>query len=253
MHQDKLIDFPLSTGTYSSFVEHIISMAGRHSSSYICVANVHMFIEAYKDREFFQVIKRANIVTPDGLPLTWGLSMCKGIKQDRVAGMDLLPDLLKMMAKKKLSAFFYGGTPSLLSKTELFLKRRFPLLKLAGFYSPPYRNLTKEESAEIINTINLTNADIVFVVLGCPKQEKWMASMQGKINSCLIGIGGALPVMVGVQKRAPGWMQRAGLEWLFRLCQEPIRLGKRYFVTNSLFIYLLFKELYKNLKNSFSK
>lgn len=250
MKQNQLIHFPISIGSYSSFVDRIISLASSHSSSYVCIANVHMFIEAYRDSEFIQIIKNADIVTPDGMPLTWGLSWVHGIKQDRVSGMDLLPDLLPKMINKNLSAYFYGGSLFLLNKTEIFLKSKFPFLKLAGFYSPPFRDLTQDEDAEIIDRINRSNADVVFVMLGCPKQEKWMGAMQGKISACMIGVGGALPVMVGLQKRAPMWMQERGMEWFFRLCQEPRRMFKRYAVTNTFFFYLIIKDL---LKSGYSK
>lgn len=245
MNQKTLAEFPISVGNYYNFIDHIISLASNRSSTYICIANVHMFIEAYKDEEFNKIIKRANVVTPDGVPLTWGLSLIYGIKQVRVAGMDLLPDLMERMIKNSLSVFFYGGTPGLLKRTQGFLKKSFPLLRQAGYYSPPFRALTTKEDEEIIRRINASKANIVFVILGCPKQEKWMASMKGKINACMIGIGGALPVLVGMQKRAPAWMQEVGMEWLYRLYLEPARLYKRYAVTNTLFFYVFMKEYFK--------
>jgi N-acetylglucosaminyldiphosphoundecaprenol N-acetyl-beta-D-mannosaminyltransferase len=123
------------------------------------------------------------------------------------------------------------------------MDRHYPNLHIRGLYSPPFRALTPEEEERTIERINSSGAKLLFVVLGCPKQEQWMASMAGRINAVMIGIGGALPVLIGMQKRAPKWMQRAGLEWLFRLLQEPRRLFKRYFVTNSVFLYLLSREL----------
>lgn len=245
MYQKKLIHFPLSIGYYDSFLDLIITLASEKVSSYICIANVHMFIEAHNDKNFIQIIKKANIVTPDGMPLTWGLYLLNGIKQERVSGMDLLPDLLNVVIKNNLSVYFYGGSSALLDRTDIFLKDKFPLLNVAGFYSPPFRELTPEHNKQIIDEINFSNANIVFVILGCPKQEKWMGAMKGKINACMIGIGGALPVMVGLQKRAPKWMQKLGMEWFFRLCQEPRRLFRRYLITNTFFFYLLFKEFIK--------
>lgn len=245
MQQNTLIQFPISIGPYSSFVNKIIDLASNQSSAYVCVANVHMLVEAYFDQEFFQVLKDANIVTPDGMPITWGLSFFHGIKQDRVAGMDLLPDLLREMMQKKLSVYFYGGSQNLLSTTRSYVKEQFPQLNVKGYHCPPFRTLTDAENEATINKINLSKAHIVFVVLGCPKQEKWMSAMRGRINACMIGIGGALPVMVGLQNRAPMWMQDHGLEWLYRLYREPKRMFKRYIVTNSVFIFLVFKEIIK--------
>jgi N-acetylglucosaminyldiphosphoundecaprenol N-acetyl-beta-D-mannosaminyltransferase len=204
-----------------------------------------MFIEAHRDHDFLELIKSSEIVTPDGKPLTWALQSLYGIKQDRVAGMDLLPDLLTIMSEQHISAYFYGGEPEVLDKAKIYLKDSFPKLNIAGFYSPPFRDLTLLEENKIIEEINKTLPSVVFVILGCPKQEKWMASMKGKINTVMIGIGGALPVMLGIQKRAPRWMQDAGLEWLFRLSQEPLRLFKRYWQTNNLFVWIFLKEFFK--------
>lgn len=236
------MNFGISMGKYSSFINNIILLASQRASSNVCVANVHMFIEAYQDKSLSKIINTADIVTPDGMPLAWGLRLLLGVKQDRVAGMDLLPDLLQQLTVHKLPVYFYGGTPELLQVTELFLLRKYPLLNISGLYSPPFRELTKEEEQQVVNKINSSGASVVFVVLGCPKQEKWMASMKGRINAVMIGVGGALPVMVGIQKRAPRWMQKLGLEWFFRLMQEPKRLLRRYVITNSLFLYLMTKE-----------
>ncbi|PWT73106.1 MAG: glycosyltransferase [Bacteroidetes bacterium] len=242
MRRGKLIHFALSVGAYSAFVPNIIELARQRLSSNVCVANVHMFVEAWLDQNFAKVINSADIITPDGKPLTWGMRILYGIRQERVAGSDILPELLHECEKQNLSVFFYGGSQDLLDETSSFLKNKYPRLEVAGFYSPPYRELTDDENAEIVKKINDAAPNIVLVVLGCPKQEKWSSYMKGKINSLMIGFGGALPLLVGVQKRAPLWMQRSGLEWLYRLSVEPRRLFKRYAVTNTLFIYLLTKE-----------
>lgn len=242
MVRQQFMHFDISMGSYASFVHNIVAMARQKISAVVCVANVHMFIEAYQDKELEKMINHADIVTPDGKPLTWGLRLLLGIKQDRVAGMNLLPDLLQQLMEQQMPVYFYGSTAKLLQATENYLTNTYPGLKIAGMYSPPFRKLTPEEENQVIADINSSGANAVFVILGCPKQEKWMASMKGKVHAVMIGIGGALPVMVGLQKRAPAWMQNAGLEWLFRLIQEPGRLFKRYAITNSLFIYLVFKE-----------
>lgn len=222
-------------------------LAHQKRSSVVCVANVHMFIEARKDPDFLKKIENSDIVTPDGQPLTWALNSLYGIKQDRVAGMDLLPDLLRVMSEQKISAYFYGGQPEMLGKARIYLNKAYPDLNVAGFYSPPFRPLTALEENKITEEINKTLPSVLFVILGCPKQEKWMASMKGKINTVMIGVGGALPVMLGIQKRAPRWMQNFGLEWLFRLSQEPIRLFRRYWQTNNLFVWIFLKEFF-NIK-----
>jgi len=243
--KEALLDFPISTGSYEQLLSQLIRMAQTGKSAVVCVANVHMFVEAHRNRDFKEIMNGADIVTTDGKPLTWGLKILYGIKQDRVAGMDLMPDLLSQLCDDKLSVFFYGGTQEMLARTKDFCNEKFPALNVAGMYSPPFRKLTAEEDQDVVDMINRSGASIVWVALGCPKQERWMISMKGRINALMIGIGGALPVMVGMQKRAPLWMQNAGLEWLYRLCQEPKRLFKRYAVTNSMFILLLAKALVK--------
>ncbi|MEO9209928.1 MAG: WecB/TagA/CpsF family glycosyltransferase [Ginsengibacter sp.] len=142
-------------------------------------------------------------------------------------------------------SFFYGGHQETLDEAKVYLENTYPDLKVAGLYSPPFRTLTFSEENKVIEEINKTLPSVVFVILGCPKQEKWMAAMKGRINTVMIGMGGALPVMVGIKKRAPRWMQNSGLEWLFRLSQEPLRLFKRYWQTNNLFVWIFLKEFFK--------
>lgn len=245
MKRKHLINFPINIGSYDSFSNFIIDLGNQKKSSTVCIANVHMFIEAYKDSEFLKMINNADLVTPDGKPLCWALQILYNIKQPRVAGMDLLPDLLKQMELKGMPVFFYGGSEKLLESTQLYLNTNYPALKTVGFISPPYHSLNKFEENIIIEKINALSPSIVFVILGCPKQEKWMAAMKGKINSLMVGIGGALPVMIGEQKRAPKWMQNKGLEWFFRFLQEPTRLYKRYANSNWLYIWVIFKEILK--------
>lgn len=238
---DKLAIFHITfnIASYKNFIEEIINYSKKYESRYVCVANVHTLIEAYRNDNFALKVRNADIVTPDGMPIVWALRLLHGIKQERVAGMDLLPDLLLQAELKRIPVYFYGGTERMLNQTKTFIATNYPLLALTGFYSPPFRPLTVQEEEEIILKINSSGARIVFVVLGCPKQERWMANMKGRVYGTMIGIGGALPVLVGMQKRAPYWMQKSGLEWFFRLLQDPKRLWKRYFVTNSIFLYLL--------------
>lgn len=247
MNKKSLNGFYLSSGTYREFIDELVTMASGRKSSYTCVANVHMFIEAYQNPAFSKIIGDADMVAPDGIPLCWYLRLKYGLKQERVAGMDLLPDLLGEMARKNLSVAFYGGTPEMLQQTNVYINQHYPALQISAMLSPPFRALTVMEEEEVIQQINDSRAHLVFVILGCPRQEKWMAAMKGRIHATMIGVGGALPVLIGQQKRAPRWMQKGGLEWLFRLAQEPGRLFKRYAITNSYFIYLLCKDCISSL------
>lgn len=245
MEKKKIFGIGVSIASYQAFIDQVMQLAQNRQSSYTCVANVHMLVEAFRKPLFAKVVKDAEIVTPDGIPLTWSLKLINGVSQPRVAGMDLLPDLLQRCMLEQLPVYFYGGTEEMLAQTSFYLSQNFRSLKIAGTYSPPFRSLTLEEEADIVQKINASGAHLIFVVLGCPKQEMWMAAMKGKINATMIGIGGALPVLIGMQKRAPLWMQQIGLEWFYRLCQEPRRLFKRYAITNTIFIYFLSKEFIK--------
>jgi N-acetylglucosaminyldiphosphoundecaprenol N-acetyl-beta-D-mannosaminyltransferase len=243
MQKHILISIDLSLGSYANFVDEIIHLANRaESSECICVANVHMLVETYKDKEFSRMVNDSVITTPDGVPLTWGLKWLHGIRQERVSGMDLLPDLLHAASQYQIPVFFYGGTEEILSAICEYVKEHYSCIPLAGSYSPPFRALTPEEEKDVIKKINTSGAKLVFVSLGCPKQEHWMASMKGRVKATMIGIGAAFSVLAGVQKRAPLWMQRSGLEWLYRLFHEPKRLFKRYLYTNANFIFLILRE-----------
>jgi len=246
----RLISIDVTKGSFSQIVTAIMELAVKRESSYVCVANVHMLLESHYSSAFKDVVNGANIVTADGMPLAKSFKLLYGEQQERVDGMNLLPALLKESVTSSSSVFFYGGKQGMLETTEKYLKETYPDLIVAGTYSPPFRELTDEEYIDTAKMITASGANIVFVVLGCPKQEIWMAKMKGKIPAVMIGIGGALPVMVGLQLRAPNWMQRNSLEWSFRLMQEPRRLFKRYFKTNSHFIYLITKERFKRRNDS---
>jgi N-acetylglucosaminyldiphosphoundecaprenol N-acetyl-beta-D-mannosaminyltransferase len=245
LQKKRLISIDISRGTYDDFVSAVLNYAKAKISSYVCVANVHMVVEAYEHPDFAEIVNSADIVTPDGMPLTKAIKALYREDQERVDGMSLLPILLDESQKNNLSVYFYGSSQETLDETSNHLKTNYPNLQIAGMYSPPFRQLTTEEEEEIAAKITASGANILFVVLGCPKQERWMAAMKGKIPAIMLGIGGALPVLIGQQKRAPEWMQKNSLEWLYRLAQEPSRLFKRYFKTNTMFLYLMAKEKLK--------
>ncbi|MEM9934963.1 MAG: WecB/TagA/CpsF family glycosyltransferase [Bacteroidota bacterium] len=242
MNKLDILGSHISTGSYHTFVEEIVGKGKRNESSYVCVANVHMVMEAHKDGAFRKVLNEADITTPDGMPLVKGMKMLYNYEQDRVAGMDLMPSLMKEAEALSLSVYFYGSTEEVLSKITDRAGKEFPSLHIAGTYSPPFRKLSPEEEAGVIDMINEAAPHLVFVALGCPKQEKWMANHLGKIHACMLGVGGAFPVYAGEQSRAPMWMQKMALEWMYRLVLEPNRLWKRYMVTNSAFVFHFIKR-----------
>lgn len=239
----KIIKTFISIGRYEEFMTNILELSQKSTSSYVCISNVHMNIEAYKNDDFCNVVNSADMATPDGMPLAKAMKLLYGIDQDRVAGMDLMPDLMQVSEQEKLSIYFYGSTDSVLDKIKVKAKQEFPNLEIYA-YSPPFKELSAEEKSDIVDEINSKNPDFVFVALGCPKQEKWMAEHKGKIRSCMIGLGGAFEVYAEVKDRAPKWMQDYALEWLYRLIQDPKRLWKRYMVTNTRFVLLLFIQIF---------
>jgi len=241
MKKRKIIKTLISSGRYETFINNILDLSQNSNSSYVCISNVHMIIEAYLDKEFSKIVNNANIATPDGMPLAKAMKILYDVNQDRVAGMDLMPDLMKRSETKGLSIFLYGSTAKVLKTITSKAKIEFPNLKLY-VYSPPFRTLSEEEKDDIVTMINRYNPDFVFVALGCPKQEKWMAENKNKIHSCMLGLGGAFEVYADLKNRAPQWMQDYSLEWLYRFVQDPKRLWKRYLVTNPLFIGLLLMQ-----------
>ncbi|MCC9166771.1 WecB/TagA/CpsF family glycosyltransferase [Pontibacter harenae] len=239
----KLFKSFISAGSFDDFVQHIFWLTESKLSSYVCFANAHMLIEAYKDKSFNKILNQANVATPDGGPLSKLMNLLYGGKQDRVAGMDLLPRLLQEAAVRGKSVYFYGSTNEVLSAVVNTAQQNLPNLKIAGSYSPPFRKLSDEEDESIVNMINEANPDLVFVALGCPKQERWMADHKGRVKACMLGVGQAYMTYAGLEKRLPKWARDLSLEWVYRLYQEPGRLWKRYLHTNSLFVLLTLKVL----------
>ncbi len=235
-----VVSLNLDIVTYDQALSRIVGWAKNRESQFVCFANVHMTIEAYRHPDFASQVNGASLVVADGVPLLGWLQTIRGVKQERIAGMDAFPDLIKLAAIHKLKVYFFGTTADMLKRIQEKIKELHPDLLIAGMFSPPFDKSLDNDA--YINQINASGADIVFVALGCPKQEKWMATNSKRIRAPLLGVGGAFPVFAGVAKRAPKFMQQLGLEWLFRFFQEPQRLFTRYLITNSLFLALAFRE-----------
>jgi N-acetylglucosaminyldiphosphoundecaprenol N-acetyl-beta-D-mannosaminyltransferase len=242
MNRLKILSISVDTGEYASFVNRIIALGRERIPSYVCIANVHMAIEAHDDPAFAEIVDSADLVTPDGMPLVAALRILYGIRQDRVPGMDLVGDILEAAEKESLSVFFYGSEDRVLDRIGERIRKEYPNLAIAGMHSPPFRELTNVEREDEVDRINRSGANILLVALGCPKQERWMAENRGRIRAAMVGLGAAFPVFAGTQKKAPEWMRRTSLEWLYRLTREPGRLWKRYLYTNTKFIYLLGRQ-----------
>jgi N-acetylglucosaminyldiphosphoundecaprenol N-acetyl-beta-D-mannosaminyltransferase len=216
-------------------------------SHYVCVTGVHGVMESQRDDSLRQIHNSAGLVTPDGMPLVWLLRL-QGFRHiERVYGPDLMLALCESSVARGYRHFLYGGADGIPERLAVTLQRRYPGLQILGTYSPPFRPLTAEEDENVVRMINQTNPDIVWVGLSTPKQERWMADHVGRLTApALIGVGAAFDFHAGLKRQAPRWMQRSGLEWLFRLLTEPRRLWRRYLVNNTMFVILvLFQGLRK--------
>lgn len=220
-------------------------------SRYICLANVYAVTESQHDENLRHIYNHADLVTPDGMPLVW-LSRLRGFSQvRRVYGPDLLREFCKISRNKGYRHFFYGGMPGVAERLVQHLQKQFPGLAIAGIYSPPFRQLTASEEQHIVDLINKSHPHIVWVGLGAFKQEKWMYRHVEKLHHpVLIGVGAAFDFISREKKQAPLWMQRVGLEWLFRLFSEPKRLWRRYLINNPWFVILLLRQFLKRKKTS---
>lgn len=239
----KVLDFPITALRFDDQIQTILKWASTRESKIVCVANVHMLMEAHWNPEFANVLKNADLVTPDGMPLVWMMRQMGVHYQDRVAGMDIFLALCQLAKILNLSVFFLGSQIEILSQMRKRLDQEFPQLKIAAMEPLPFRPLTEIEDEALIQKINSSGAGIVLVSLGCPKQENWMAQHKGKIQAVMIGVGGVFPVYAGIQKRAPLIVRNLGLEWLYRWIQEPRRLWGRYIKTIPPFMWLATKQL----------
>jgi N-acetylglucosaminyldiphosphoundecaprenol N-acetyl-beta-D-mannosaminyltransferase len=212
---------------------------------YIVAANVHVVMTAYWNRAYRQVVKNAALVTPDGMPLVWALRLLGQQTATRVYGPDLMLAWCQRAAEMELSIYLYGGTEAMLQKLDQKLRSQFPSLIIAGAYAPPFKTLTPAEEIEDIERINASGAKVVFIALGCPKQEYWMARQQSQVHAVMIGVGAAFAFHSGEVSQAPRWMMAVGLEWLYRFAVEPKRLWKRYLINNPAFALLFGVQLLK--------
>ena len=210
----------------------------RREPHYVCVTGVHGVMESQRDAELRHIHNAAGLVTPDGMPLVW-LSHVLGFRHvQRVYGPDLMLAVCERSVPQGYRHFFYGGAPGVADQLAHRLQDRFPGLTTAGTYCPPFRPLTPEEDLVVVEQINAAQPDIVWVGLSTPKQEQWMATHVQRLHApVLIGVGAAYDFLSGVKRQAPGWMQHSGLEWLFRLIQEPRRLWRRYLSNNPRFLW----------------
>lgn len=229
--------------TWPEALVRISAWAANRESRYVCICNAHSVVTAGQDAAVGTAVAQADMVTPDGAPVAWMMRKQGFASQQRINGPDLMWKYCAQAAQRNESIYLYGGAPETLVILQAKLAQAFPGLVVAGAYSPPFRAITAEEDAHAVAHINDSGAGTVWVGLGCPKQELWMAAHRGRINAVMVGVGAAFDYHAGTIQRAPLWMQNAGLEWLHRLASEPRRLWKRYLVTNTLFVLGAIRQL----------
>lgn len=227
------INIPMALEVLDGWIE-------RREAHYVTVTNVHCVMECQYDEDLRRIHNEAGMVTPDGMPLVW-LSRRSGHSHvSRVYGPDLMLAVCEHSVEKHYRHFLFGGAEGVTGQLAGRLRERFPGLEIVGMVTPPFRKMTPEEDAALAEQIHALKPDIVWVGLGAPKQERWMAEHVQQLNvPALIGVGAAFDFHSGSKKQAPRWMQRCGLEWLFRLMTEPKRLWKRYLIYNPQFIGLV--------------
>ncbi len=229
--------------SYAAATEQIVNWAVNRESRYVCLGVVASVMEAVDSPSDRAALEAADLVTPDGMPLVWMLRRLGARAATRVYGPDLTPAVLKQAEAAGIPVGFYGSTSEVLARLVRNLQRRFPRLTIAFAEAPPFRPLTPEEDERTTAAINAAGVRILLVGLGSPKQDRWMHAHRGRVRAVMLGVGAAFDFLAGTKPQAPRWMQRSGLEWLFRLVTEPRRLWRRYLRQNPRFALLAIAQI----------
>jgi N-acetylglucosaminyldiphosphoundecaprenol N-acetyl-beta-D-mannosaminyltransferase len=224
--------------SYDDAAQRVVEWAKAGESRYVCIASVNNVMHARDDESYMEIMNGADLVTPDGMPLVWGLRTLGVAHASRVYGPSLTPLVCERAARAGIPVGFYGGTPEVLERLRSNLLRDHPELRIVYSWPPPFRALTFEEEQRVVEEIRASGARIVFVGLGTPKQEQWMVRQRESLGAVMLGVGAAFDFIAGQKKQAPAWMQKRGLEWVFRLATEPRRLWRRYLYSNPRFLGL---------------
>lgn len=244
--KQKIITMEVDVTRLSWALTQTVNLAQSKVGAYVCVSNVHMCMETFDSTSFRNVVNNADLVIADGRPISWAQKLLGHKQAEQVRGQDIMTALCQQSNNSELSIGFYGGSSDcVLASVIVNLKKKFPQIKINYSFSPPFRALTKEEDQEIIANINNADVDMLFVGIGCPKQENWMADHKASLSCVMLGVGAAFDFIAGDKKHAPRWMQKIGCEWLFRLFSEPKRLWKRYLKQNPRFIFHFIKQFIK--------
>lgn len=240
-----LFDLSFVSSTFEEFTQKIAEIAETKKNITIFPVSVDVLIKSKKDSKFDDVLKRASFLTPDGMPIVWASRLLGKKLKSKISGSDLFPALCKEAAHRKLKVYFLGAQPGIAQKARKVLQKQNPELNIVGTYSPPigFEN-SEEENRKILDLLVQSQPDILFMGVGAPKQEKWMHKHLKHLNIPVsVAVGASFDFVAGSVTRAPRWMQNIGLEWFFRLCKEPRRLWKRYVVGNTIYFWLVLKEI----------
>jgi N-acetylglucosaminyldiphosphoundecaprenol N-acetyl-beta-D-mannosaminyltransferase len=227
----------VSASSYETVVDQCLAWGHARQSRALFFANVHVVMEALDNPVFRLRLNRSDIVSPDGMPLVWALRMLGVANAERVYGPDATLAMLAAAEGAGMPIGFYGGSQAVLDNLISRVRLQYPSINIVFCESPPFRSLTPQEDAVVVNRITSSNARVLFVGLGCPKQENWIMEHLGRIPAVMFGVGAAFDFLAGAKPQAPRWMMRSGLEWTFRLAVEPRRLWKRYLINNPRFIW----------------
>jgi N-acetylglucosaminyldiphosphoundecaprenol N-acetyl-beta-D-mannosaminyltransferase len=233
-----LVGVPVAMVDYDGAIEVMDELVEARRRGYVCVAPVHALMEARRDRGMLEALRGSTLVVPDGMPLVWAANLLGEDLRDRVYGPELMVRYSERCVERGHRVWLYGGRDQgALAQLALSMRRRHHGIQIVGGYSPPFRPLTSEEESALVKEINDARPDVVWVGIGVPKQEKWMARMRDRLDvPVMCGVGAAFDFHAGRISMAPRWMQERGLEWIYRIAQEPRRLLPRYLSTNPRFV-----------------
>lgn len=240
---DAVLGLRIDATDVDEAAKRVAGWARERRGGMVCAANVHMVMEAYDDAAFQGIVNAADLIVADGRPLVWASQLLgrRGVRH--VRGLDITLRLCGLATQERLAVAFYGGAPEVTGLLKERLNRSYPRLEVVGVWSPPFRSLTAAEDAAAVAAIETAGTQLLFVGLGCPKQEKWMAAHRERLSCAMVGVGAVFDMLAGRQSVAPRWMQRAGLEWAYRLAREPRRLWRRYARHNVRFMALFALQL----------
>lgn len=242
--KQKILKMDVDVTNLTDSVAQTVTLSKQKQGAYVCVSNVHMCMEVFDSPSFAQVVNNADLVIADGRPISWAQRLLGQPLAEQVRGQDIMTALCERSNTTALKIGFYGGSSNeVLTRVIANLTMTFTEIKISYSYSPPFRALTDEEDNAVVHGINNNGVDILFVGIGCPKQEIWMAEHKDSLNCVMLGVGAAFDFIAGDKKHAPRWMQKIGCEWVFRLFSEPKRLWRRYLKQNPRFIYYFVKQL----------